>query len=208
LIGLILSASIFVAYLGVLAIHRNRLQRLPVPKRFSTWLSSAIEEEETELNTAIRPRRGRPIDTWLALAALVVVVLASIAMEHGATSLGHHFHIADAIVGGIVLAAVTSLPNAVAAVHLAASGRGAAALSTALTSNNLNVIAGLLIPGAIVGLAHPSFAGNFTALAYLALTALVLAIAFVKFGLSRRAGGTIIVGYAVFVLWLTVISVR
>ena len=206
LISLVLSSSIFIAYLVVLAVNRNRLQRLPIPKSFTAWLASAIDEEETELESAIRPSRGRPIDAWLALLALVVVILASVAMEHGASSLGHHFHIADAVIGGIVLAAVTSLPNAVAAVHLAANGRGAAALSTALTSNNLNVIAGLLIPGAVVGLAHPSFAGNLTALAYVVLTALVLTIAFVRFGLSRRAGWTIIAGYAIFVLWLIVTS--
>jgi Ca2+/Na+ antiporter len=81
-------------------------------------------------------------------------------MERSASNLGHHFHIADAIVGGLILAAVTSLPNAVAAVHLASKGRGAAALSTALSSNNLNVVFGLLIPGAMIGLAAPSFVGN------------------------------------------------
>jgi len=70
--------------------------------------------------------------------------------------LGHHFHVADVVIGGIVLAAVTSLPNAVAAVHLARIGRGAAAFSTALNSNNFNVLAGLLIPGVILGLSTPS----------------------------------------------------
>jgi cation:H+ antiporter len=201
-VGLILTASVFVTYLVVLALRRATLQRLPIPEAFSAWLSSAVDEEESELESAIRPVRGRSIDAVEALAALIIVVLASVAMEHGASTIGRHFHIADAVVGGIILAAVTSLPNAVAAVHLAANGRGAAALSTALTSNNLNVIAGLLIPGAIVGLAHPSFAGNLTALTYLALTALVLTWAFIRFGLSRRAGVTIIAGYAIFVVWL------
>jgi hypothetical protein len=40
-----------------------------------------------------------------------------------------------------------------ARVHLAARGRGAATLSTALNSNNLNVMAGLLLPAAVIGLA-------------------------------------------------------
>ena len=57
-----------------------------------------------------------------------------------------------------MLAAVTSLPNAVAAVYLAGRGRGAATLSTALNSNALNVIAGLLLPAAIIGAwAHRQF---------------------------------------------------
>jgi Ca2+/Na+ antiporter len=142
----------------------------------------------------------------LAFGALVVVVLASIAMERGGSELGHHFHVADAVIGGVVLAAVTSLPNAVAAVHLASKGRGAAALSTALSSNNLNVVAGLLIPGAILGLASPSRAGIFTASCYVALTALVLVMAFAQRVLSRRTGWLIIAGYGVFVVGLLMIS--
>ena len=44
------------------------------------------------------------------------------------------------------------LPNSVAAVYLAARGRGAAMLSTTLNSNALNVTAGLLLPATIAGL--------------------------------------------------------
>jgi Ca2+/Na+ antiporter len=142
----------------------------------------------------------------MALSALVVVVVASVAMERGASTIGHHLHVADAVVGGVVLAAVTSLPNAVAAVHLAAKRRGAAAFSTALTSNNLNVIAGFLLPGAIVGIARSTFAGNLTVLSYLALTALVLVVAFARRGLSGRAGWVVIVGYLVFVAWLFAVT--
>ena len=67
-------------------------------------------------------------------------------MERAASALGSRFAVPEIVVGGLVLAAVTSLPNAVAAVYLAARGRGAATLSTALNSNTLNVVVGLLIP--------------------------------------------------------------
>ena len=114
----------------------------------------------------------------LAGTALVVVVAASIAMERGAASLGVHFAVPEIIVGGLVLAAVTSLPNAVSAIYLARRGRGAATLSTALNSNSLNVTAGLLIPAAIIGLAKPSESGILIAGWYLGLTALTLALAY------------------------------
>jgi cation:H+ antiporter len=202
LLGLILSASVLVIYLVTLGLRREALNQLPLPRGLRSWIVSAIAEEEVELQEAIRPPRGRPSDVVTACGALVVVVVASVAMEHGASSLGRHFHIADAVVGGVILAGVTSLPNAVAAVHLAAKGRGAAALSTALMSNNLNVVAGLLIPGAIVGLSRPTFAGNLTALTYLVLTGVVLALAFAQRGLSRRSGWLIMSSYAIFVIWL------
>jgi cation:H+ antiporter len=202
LLSLVATSVVLVIYLVVLGLRREVLGRLPLPRAVVVWLASAIEEEEVELHEAIRPWRGGPRDVAMVVAALIVVVFASVAMEHGASSLGRHFRIADAVVGGVILAAVTSLPNAVAAVHLAAKGRGAAALSTALMSNNLNVVAGLLIPGAIIGLSRPTFAGDLTALSYLVLTALVLVLAFAHRGLSRRSGGLIIAGYVAFVIWL------
>ena len=206
IVGLVLAGVVLMSYFLLLGVRRDALWRLPLPRRWIEWTTSAVSEEEMELVVAIRPPRGRPIDAVLAFGALVVVVFASIAMERGGSELGHHFHVADAVIGGVVLAAVTSLPNAVAAAHLASKGRGAAALSTALSSNNLNVVAGLLIPGAILGLASPSRAGIFTAASYVALTTLVLVMAFAQRGLSRRTGWLIIAGYGGFVVGLLTVS--
>jgi cation:H+ antiporter len=200
--GLSVALVVLICYLVVLGLRQDTMARLPIGQRFSTWLTDAVNDEGLELMSAIRPKRGRPIDVTTALAALVIVVVSSVAMERGATSLGHHFQVADAVIGGIVLAAVTSLPNAVSAIYLASKGRGAAAFSTALNSNNLNVVVGLLVPGVIVGLATPSFAGNFTSIAYVTLTVIVLAFAFAKSGLSRRAGSLILAGYVIFVACL------
>ena len=142
----------------------------------------------------------------VAGGALVVVILASVAMERGATSLGTHFVVPEIIVGGLVLAAVTSLPNAVSAIYLARRGRGAAALSTALNSNSLNVTAGLLIPATVIGLAKPSASGLLVAGWYVGLTALTLLLSYAGHGLRRTAGGLIIAAYALFVVVLLVIS--
>ena len=92
--------------------------------RWAGWLAEAVVEEESELEEAIRPRRGRPIDALVAVGALAVVVVASVVMEQGASALGVRYGIADIVIGALVLAAVTSLPNAVAAVYLARRGRG------------------------------------------------------------------------------------
>ena len=142
----------------------------------------------------------------IAGASLVVVVGASVAMERGASTLGVHFGVADIVVGGLVLAAVTSLPNAVAAVYLARNGRGEAALSTGLNSNTLNVAVGLLVPAAFVGLTAPSDPVVLIAGWYLGLTALTLVLAYVGRGLGRWSGWIIIGGYAVYVVALLTVS--
>jgi cation:H+ antiporter len=204
--GLVPAALVLMGYLVIIGVRRGELERMPLPRRWLAWLSSAVDDEEAELADAVRPTRGRPVDAITACGALVVVVLSSVVMERSAVELGRHFHVSDAVIGGVVLAAVTSLPNAVAAVYLAAKGRGSAALSTALNSNNLNVILGLFIPGTLIGLASPSATGEFTAAAFLVLTALVLFMAYLHRGLSRRAGWCVLGGYSVFVVVLLAVS--
>lgn len=197
--GLALVMLVLVPYLVVLALPHATIGRLGLPRRCSTWLRAAINEEETELEVAIRPERGRPSDVFVACGALVVIVVASVAMERGASSLGDHFGVAEIVVGALVLAAVTSLPNAVAAVYLARRGRGAAALSTALNSNAINVAAGLLIPATVVGLSHPTASGLLVAGWYAGLTAATVLLAYASRGLSRRAGWVVMALYALFV---------
>jgi cation:H+ antiporter len=199
-IGLLLALAVFVPYVAVSAEHPAARARLRLPARWSEWLARALAEEEAELAVAIRPERGDRRDVLVALAALVVVVGASVAMEELATTMGERLGWSQIVVGGLILAAVTSLPNLVAAVYLASRGRGAATLSEAFNSNVFNVIVGLLLPGAILGIAAEAGSGLLVAFAYAAMTCLALTIAFRGHGLSRAAGWIIIAGYCVFVV--------
>ena len=194
-----------IPYLIVLGAGHARLARIPLARRWEGWLATAVSEEEAELEEVIHPAHGRGRDVAVAGAMLIVVVAASIAMERAATSLGTRFNIPEIIIGGVVLAAVTSLPNSVAAVYLAARGRGAAMLSTTLNSNALNVTAGLLLPAVITGLGAPSGQSDLIAVWYLVLTVIALAFAYRDSGMSRASGILIIGAYLVFLgsLWIT-----
>jgi cation:H+ antiporter len=205
-VGLALVLAAVVPFAALLGVRRRLLDRLPLPARWCTWLASAIGEEELELEQAIRPRRGRPVDVAVAATALVVVVVASIGMEQSAVSLGRHDGVPGIVVGGIVLAAVTSLPNAVAAVYLARRGRGAATMSTALNSNTLNVLVGLMVPGVVVGLSRPTSSAVLVAAWYVGLTAVSLGLAYAGRGLRRSGGWIVIAGYMAFVASLLAVS--
>jgi cation:H+ antiporter len=200
--GLIAVLVVFAPYLAILGMGLQRLARLRLPDSWAGWLAEAVREEELELEVAIHPARGGARDGVFAAVAVLVVVGASIAMERTASELGAHHAVPGIVVGGLLLAAVTSLPNAVAAVYLASRGRGAAVLSTALNSNALNIVAGLLIPGAIVGLGAPSGQTTFVAASYLGLTAAALAFAWLDRGLRRIPGALIIAAYLAFVVVL------
>jgi cation:H+ antiporter len=196
-VGLLLVVAALAPYIWLAASRRR--------SRVGRWLSAAIREEEMELHPVLTEKPS-PWDFPLALVALVLVVSASIVMERAATSLGRHFAISGIVVGAVVLAAVTSLPNAVAAIYLARRGRGTAMLSTALNSNALNVAVGFLLPATLVGLGVVSSREVFVSLWYLGLTVVVLVLAYRDHGLRRHTGLVILAAYGLFVVTLVAVA--
>jgi cation:H+ antiporter len=196
--GLLLGLVAFVPYVALSAARPTTRLRVRLPRPWSVWLARAFAEEELELAAAIHPRRGDRRDAVVSGLAVVIVVVASAAMEQTATDLGAQAGLSAIVVGGLILAAVTSLPNAVAGVYLASRGRGAATLSTALNSNALNVIVGLLVPATILGIGGPSADRVFVVTAYVLLTAATVVLAIRGRGLGRRAGVVIVASYIVF----------
>jgi cation:H+ antiporter len=203
-VALALMLCVLVPYTLLIGLPHRLLGRRS-PGRAVAWLSRAVAEEELELSEAIRPRRGRPRDAVVAVVALVVVVIASVTMERAASSLGTHFGVSEIVIGAVVLAAVTSLPNAVSGLHLGRKGRGAAMLSVSLNSNTLNVVLGLTVPALVVGLAAPSAPGTLVTAWYAGMTVVVLGMAYAGRGLSRLAGWLLVAGYLAFVVALAAV---
>jgi cation:H+ antiporter len=196
--ALLLALAVFAPYVVLLGIRHELIGQLSVPASWRRWLVSAITEEEQELEPAIHPRRGGARDVIVATAATLLVVGASIAMERSGSRLGERHGVPEIVIGGIVLAVVTSLPNAVAGVYLALRGRASAVLSTSLNSNAINVLAGLLIPTTFVGVAPPSAQSTFVAASALAMTVLAIAFTYRRRGLARREGIALVVAYLLF----------
>jgi Ca2+/Na+ antiporter len=204
--GLGLVLLVLLPYGVLLGTPHERLYRLRLPRRWIRWVKEAIEESEVELEVAFHPRRGQARDAVESIVLTLVVVGASVAMEQTGARIGARLHWPEVVTGGLVLAAVTSIPNASAAVYLARRGRGAATLSTAMNSNALNVAVGLLLPGVIAGLGAPSAGSTFTAASYLAVTGGVLLFAFAASGLRRLHGALVIAAYFAFVAILLAIA--
>jgi cation:H+ antiporter len=205
-VALALVLLLFLPYLVALSHRRRALERVGLPAAWVGWLESAVAEAEVEIEASMHQpvghRRG-PLEAGLAV---LIVVGASVAMEQAASTFGARHGVPQVLTGGLVLAGITSLPNAVAGIYLARRGRGAATLSTSLNSNVINVAAGLLLPGAILGLGSPSGPGTLVAAGNVGLTGFVLAGAYRGRGLDRRLGAVILVGYAAFVVALILVA--
>ena len=195
--ALVLTLVFFVPYVAIAAVPT---ERLPLPTASKQWLGEALREEVEETKDAYRPfwRASSGLAAATAGVAVLVVVGASILMEHSASVGGSAVGVPEIVLGAVVLAGVTSLPNAVAAVYLARAGK--ATLSVAMNSNTVNVVGGLALPAVIGGFAVAHLGGGtvFAAASYLAMTALAILLAYRGEGLRRRAGGVLIFAYAVF----------
>jgi len=189
--GLILALVVLAPYVVVSALHESARSRLPVALR------EAVAEEQRD---ARRDEFSAPATTQDALAvvpALAAVVGGAYGMVAAAQSLGDRFDVSDLVLGALVLAALTSIPNLIAAVRLARHGRGAACVSEALNSNNANILVGLCVPALVLGFGSASGVETFAALWMVGMTIVAVGLAFGG-GLTRREGAAIVALYVAF----------
>ena len=133
------------------------------------------------------------------LPALVLIVAGAAGMVDAGLRLADRWSVPDVIVGIVVLAILTSLPNAYTAIRLALQGRGSALVSETLNSNTTNLVFGISVPALFIGLGSTSALAGFD-LGWLLLVNLVALamLARVK-GVGRSEGAAILLLYAVFV---------
>jgi cation:H+ antiporter len=140
-------------------------------------------------------------ESWVPVlllpVALAGVVGGSYAMVHAALTAGPWLHLSRAVLGTLVLAALTSLPNLWVALHFARRDRGTALFSAAMNSNTINLLGGLIVPALFIGagIARGSL-GYFGWLFDLTLLAVLAPLP--RRRLSRVAGATIIGLYLIF----------
>jgi len=136
---------------------------------------------------------------WL-LPAIGAIVAGSSLMVAMALPLGDRWHVSRAVLGTVVLAALTSLPNAYAAVRLALRQNGPAVVSEAFNSNTLNLVAGISVPALFLG-GIGAVPGAGRELGWLlAMTLAAIGLGFAREELGRPSGLVLIVIYAAFLV--------
>jgi cation:H+ antiporter len=139
------------------------------------------------------PRHGEHADgrsLLLIPPALAVIVLGSVGMVHAGLRLGHAAGLSNALIGVLMLAVVTSIPNAYTGVRLGRARRGSALVSETMNSNTINLVGGLAIPALFVG-ATTSGLAQADGIWLLAVTALAVLFLAPAAG-ARRAAGVIL----------------
>jgi Ca2+/Na+ antiporter len=119
-------------------------------------------------------------------------------MVSAAQSLGGRWGVSDVVIGTLVLAALTGIPNVIAALRLARHSRGAAVVSESLNSNNANIAVGLCVPAVILGIGGSSGLEELGAWWMVGMTALTVLLLGFRRDLNRAEGAAIIGLYVVF----------
>ena len=134
------------------------------------------------------------------IPAVAVIVLGSTGMVKAALALADRWNVSQTVTGLLVLAVLTSLPNAFTAVRLGLAGRGDALVTEALASNTINLTGGILVPALFVGLASAttSVKLDFAWLGVMTLFTLVALAA--PRGMGKVAGLILIALYTAFVV--------
>ena len=130
--------------------------------------------------------------------ALTVIVLGSIGMVHAALRLGDAAGLPKVLVGVLVLAVVTSLPNAYTGVRLGRAQRGSALVSETMNSNTINLVGGLAIPALFVTASVRSGLERADGIWLLAATALVVGLLSPRRGMGRLGGVLLVASWLAF----------
>lgn len=197
--SLALSCGAIAPYILVLAVRPGTVARLPLPSAMHRFLDLAVVHAQQDARHDQTPPRAGWMEFLSVVPALASVVLGSFGMVYSAVPLGSRWGLPPAIIGTLVLAGLTSLPNAVMAVRLALHGRGAAVVSETLNSNSLNLLAGLCVPALIFNsMTAPSPVVALSAVWLLGMTLLAVILAFIRGRVGRSEGLALIGLYVVF----------
>jgi cation:H+ antiporter len=129
--------------------------------------------------------------------AVAVIVLGSVGMVHAGLKIGHAIGLPDVLIGTLVLAVVTSIPNAYTGVRLGLARRGSALVSETLNSNTINLVGGLAIPALFVTVSGGGLA-RADGIWLVAATALALALLLPRGGVRRTGGALLILSWVAF----------
>ena len=178
--AMVLSTAILAPYIGVIALAERRRAFV-----------HAMGEPHVR-----RPLRARDVREPLLVIppAIAAIALGSIGMVHASLRLAHAMGLSTVLVGTLLLAVLTSLPNAYTGVRLGRAGRGSALVSETMNSNTINLIGGIALPALFV-----AFSSDFSALVVvdvvwlLAATGTAIALLGRPAGMGR-GGGALLIG--------------
>jgi cation:H+ antiporter len=191
---------VLLPYAIIAGLKPETIARLPATSllRRVAARSGGAESDDARV-TADTDRRPLVVDLLLIVPLLAAIVGGSIGMVGEAVPLAARVGIPSRLVGPVILAGLTGIPNVVAALRLATKGRGSALVSEALNSNTINVAVGICLTAVLLGVRKASADTVLTVWWLAGATVATLALIASARKLGRLHGGLIVSFYLGFV---------
>jgi len=190
------SACLVVPYLWIVFGGLERVARRNASGNLATFAEAL----------ATRPRRerlahsGNPTQHLLALIIVDValIVAGSAGMVQAALALGDDWNVSSAALGVLVLAPLTSVPNAITGVRLGIAGRSDALVGETFNSNAINLGAGVVAPALFTTLAALALTAKLELAWLVAMTAVTIGLLAPREGMRRQGAVLLIALYVGF----------
>ena len=197
-VAVALIGCVLVPYLLLLTRGSLIARRLPFPQRIDRGLARALGEREHWG----RHERVEEATVWRLVAVMApsaaLIVLGSTGMVETTISLADHWGLPHTLVAVLILAPLTSVPNAFTAARLGLAGRGAALFSETLNSNTINLVFGIAVPALVVTVISRTGEAKFAFVWLIVMTIASLLMLSRARGMGRGDGAILIGLYVAF----------
>jgi len=141
---------------------------------------------------------------WGRLAlGLLVILVAVEQMVGGVEALSHTYGIPEFLAGATIIAATTSLPDALVSIRAAKAGKGLTSIGNVLGSNTFDLLVAIPIGVLIVGTVPINFATAVPLIGVLTLaTILLFTILRTDLSITGIEAYTLLAAYTLFVAWI------
>jgi cation:H+ antiporter len=195
----VIAAMVVGPYLVLVIAGARLLDRLhPLPGLPLARLAAALHQHpgpERDPDTSSNPTHHL---LGLIVVDIALIIGGSFGMVQAALSLGADWHIANAVLGVLILAPLTSLPNAATAIRLGLAGRGAALVGETFNSNSINLGVGVIGPSVFVTFTALTSVGKQQLGWLLAMTVATLVLLAGRRGMGRSGAAVLILLYFAF----------
>jgi cation:H+ antiporter len=194
--AVLITALVLLPYLTLVIAGQRLSERPGSPLR---RLAHALHEHagpEPKPDTS-----SNPTHHLLALIVLdvILIIAGSAGMVEAALTLGGDWHIPNTVLGVLILAPLTSLPNALTAIRLGLAGRGAALVGETFNSNSINLGVGVIAPSLFVTFAALSSVDKQQLGWLLAMTIAAVGLLARPRGMRRAEAAVLVMLYFAFV---------
>jgi cation:H+ antiporter len=195
-VAAVLAAVVTVPYLLVVIGGSEFLLR----RRRSRGLGSTLAERPARVRESEPGERPTHHLLGLVVVDLGLILAGSAGMVQAALALGDHWHLSRAALGVLVLAPLTSIPNAMTGVRLGRAGRATALVGETFNSNTINLAGGVIIPALFTSMVALDTRATVQLAWLVVMTGVCLALLGTPRGMRRGGALALITMYAGFVV--------